>query len=302
MHSNREEYLHKLSTSTIARILRADVWRIEQQSITSAVTNDNNLQQADEHYTNSGENTSGINAFADIQFSKSVKRMIDVGGGQYDHNKYYMQKNRGIQLLVWDPFNRTNDHNNTIQSEVADHKVDAATSMSVLNVIPELSVRLTHINTLKSALTINGKAYFKIWPGEEPLLGSYLPSETSEYYQANSGAERFLHEIEAVFGTGNVEISSKIANLIIAVKSTEAHNSDQDIMKAQANSLNSMQSIIQHQQSRLHTFQRREINLLKINFRLFKHIEKTFIQDNRHTSLDAQHEYDKRYGLTISGH
>lgn len=61
-------------------------------------------------------------------------------------------------------------HNSQVQTTIETPQADAVSSMSVLNVIPESAVRLAHIATLKSALTIGGNAYFKIWQSEAPLL------------------------------------------------------------------------------------------------------------------------------------
>jgi hypothetical protein len=42
---------------------------------------------------------------------------------------------------------------------------------------------------------------------------------TNSYYQANAGAERFLEEVQMIFGLKNAEIGKKIPNLIVAKKS-----------------------------------------------------------------------------------
>jgi hypothetical protein len=101
-----------------------------------------------------------------------------------------------------------------------ENKVEAVSSMSVLNVIPEVAVRLMHLVTLKTALMHNGKAYIKIWPGEGEYKGTSVPTLEGENYQANAKAERFLREVELVFGTGNAKIHNTIPNLIIAENNT----------------------------------------------------------------------------------
>lgn len=169
--------------------------------------------------------------FADLKFDRAVKRILDVGGGKYDCCHDYM-KSRGIDLLVWDPYNRSRKHNIDIQSSVTLESVDAATSMAVLNVIPELEVRLAHICTLKAALAIAGVAYFKVWPGEGLLKGSYKPTVNSygcPGYQANAYADRFLREVQLVFGLNNAKLHETIPNLIIARKISNDSTSQAEI-------------------------------------------------------------------------
>lgn len=223
MRSYRDHYIHELTPGTILNILKKDAWKVPKQSITSAMTNNNDQNEPVTQWV--CQNTEGINAFYDIKFGQ-VKRILDVGGGKFDCNCNYMKHKRNIELLVWDPYNRSQSHNDRVQSQINSCRVGASTSMSVLNVIPEPEVRLAHINTLKASLIIGGKAYFKIWPGEKILQGTYLPTATDTHYQANAYADRFLREIEIVFGIGNVKLDNNIPNLIVAVKLTESHRID----------------------------------------------------------------------------
>jgi hypothetical protein len=287
-----DRYIHELTPENILDILKDSAWRNDNQSITSSSTNDNDLAEPSELYTNIGENTSGPNAFADIQFD-NVKRILDVGGGKYDSNKVYM-KSRNIDLLVWDPYGRSAEHNHRVQTEVMTNKVKAATSMSILNVIPEAEVRLAHINTLKTALVMGGKAYFKIWPGEMPLKGSYLPSGTSSYYQANAYNDRFLEEIEMVFGIGNIAVDKTIPNLLVAIKKSDRTPSMQEIHQIQRKSTIAIANLApkKHQ---AHA----DIYSSGLKLTLFGKSTDEFIMANRHQHPKLQQEYDKRYGLIL---
>lgn len=173
--------------------------------------------------------------------------------------------------------------------------------MSVLNVIPEVAVRLEHINTLKAALVVGGKAYFKIWPGEQPLQGTYLPSATDTFYQANAYADRFLREIEIAFGIGNVRLDYNVPNLIIAVKITESNTSQHDIALIQRQSEKEL-ALLTRVRERSHAgfYSRNNIfKLFSTNLSFMKKIEDDFIELNRHSNAKLQHEYDKRYGLVL---
>lgn len=296
MQAYQDHYIHDLTPEKIVAVLQFDVWKVKNQSITSAITNDNDLASPSELYVELGENTSGPNAFADIEFDTQVKRILDVGGGKFNVNRDYLKLTRNIDLLIWDPFGRSSEHNLQVQFEVMGKKVDAATSMSILNVIPEPELRLAHINTVKVALTPGGKAYFKIWPGEQPLKGSYLPSGTSAYYQANAYADRFFEEIEMVFGVGYVKID-KIPNLIIAEKKTESNASSQAIIQVQNKSKYQMRFFESKKRKVDGEIYSSGIKLYSANITLFRKNKNYFLERNRHNDSKLQHEYDKRYGL-----
>lgn len=299
MPLHRDQYVHELPTKSILNILEHGAWSVDDQSITSAITNDNDLKEPDVQLMAIGENTAGINAFSDIKFTHNVKRVLDVGGGRYDCNRNYMRRERNIELLVWDPYNRTQTHNARIQAEVMGQKVDAVTSMSVLNVVPEVAVRLAHISTLKAALTLGGKAYFKIWPGEAPLKGTYLPSSTDTYYQANSYADRFLREIEIVFG--NARLDDSVPNLIVAVKLTESNTSQHDIALIQKKSEKELALLTRVREIEMSVLYSRNniFKLFSANLSLYKKMEDDFIEQNRHSDPKLQHEYDQKYGLVL---
>lgn len=301
MHSHKDNYIHELTTSTILNILEKGAWKAENQTITSAITNDNNLNEPDSQWLEMGENTAGTNAFYDIKFDNHVKRILDVGGGRFDCNRDYMKRERNIELLVWDPYNRSQSHNTQTQIAVEKHKVDAVTSMSVLNVIPEVTVRLEHINTLKAALIAGGKAYFKIWPGNPPLQGTYLPSATNTSYQANAYADRFLREIEIIFGIGNVKLDDKIPNLIVAVKVSESNTSSHDIALIQKQSKKELALLTRVKEKSITGFYSRNdiFKLFSTNLSYMKKMEDDFIELHRHSDSKLQQEYDKRYGLVL---
>lgn len=301
MYPHQDHFICELSPEAILEILKAGAWQTGDQTITSAITNDNSLEEPDVTLDLTEDNTEGPCAFADIEFDRTVKTMLDVGGGQYDGNRNYMRRERDINLLVWDPYNRSCAHNKQVEAEVDKNKVDAATSMSVLNVIQELKARLMHINTLKEALKIGGRAYFKIWPGEFPLRGTSLSSSTNDRYQANAFADRFLREVEVVFGVENAILHETIPNLIVAVKSTNALIEQRDIIhvqeKAKRESLllakirtMSMQSL--YSKTNLG-------RLVSTDLLFFRKMEKAYLENERHSSSELQHQYDVRYGLVL---
>jgi hypothetical protein len=299
MHSHQEHYIHELSPQTILEILKNDAWKTNNQSLNSAITNDNDLQEPDAGLLAQNENTAGVNAFSDITFDPGVKKVLDLGGGKYDQNQQYVKREMNIDLSVWDPYNRSISHNAGVKAEIIKENVDAATSMSVLNVIPDTESRLAHITTLKASLKLHGKAYFKIWPGEHLLRGTYLPAATDSTYQANAFADRFLREIEIVFGTGNVAIHRDIPNLIVAVKKTEAHSSLDAIRHIQNQSAAELVLLRKLKDNSIQQLSSNNniLQLFSRNLMFFKKMDDEFVELHRHNDAHIQHEYDKRFGL-----
>jgi hypothetical protein len=264
MRSHHDEFLHELTIEDILSILKTGQWQAYNHDVSSAVTNTNDSVVLNEQSVESIENTSGIDAYRDILFDIHVKNVLDVGGGKYDCNRNYMRDKKKINLLVWDPYNRSSLHNAGIQDKVTRCRVDAAVSMSVLNVVPDIKSRLAHIVTVWASLKNNAKAYFKIWPGEDLFRGTYLPIETELYYQANAFSDRFYREIQAVFGNVNVKIDDCVPNLIVAAKT------------------NDRSKIRQRSTEKLF---KRQYRLLMKSSLFFKRFEDEMVAANRHFTL-----------------
>lgn len=288
-----DEYVHDLSVETILSILQSPPWSLEEQAVSSAKTNDNDFSEANMQLLSEGDNTEGINAFYDITFKTHVKRIVDIGGGRFDCNQHYMKYSRGIELLVWDPFNRSKVHNVEVEKKINERRVDAVTSMSVLNVIPDVKSRLTHIVTCKSAVATGGKVYFKIWPGARNLRGSYFPVVTNQSYQANAFANRFLREVQMVFGFGNAKIHSKIPNLIVANKVSEEYTSLAEIKWI--NHLSKIES------DYFLKIRKKFIQSLYAKPRINTLFSASFFKEEicrlRLLSDNSQNQYDRQYGI-----
>lgn len=281
-----QNYISDLSADKIYHVLKNKIWDTPEQKNTSRNTNNNDAIAVDITKIRQGENTDGIDAFADISFQCSVKKVLDIGGGKFDINKNFLREKKNIELLVWDPYNRSQEHNASVQQEIQQKKADAVTSMSVLNVIFECAARLAHIATVKYALKKNGKAYFKIWAGEGSYKSTNMPCLTNNGYQSNSPTFRFLHEIELVFGKGNVEVSQQIPNLIVATNAFFAMPSLTDIQKYQTK--------ITRKISKSNHISANLIN----NFSIFKKMQENFLE-NRHLCPKLQNQYDKQFGLVL---
>ncbi len=160
------------------------------------------------------DNTEGFGAFDDIGFEHSRKaRNIDVGGGKYDDSTVYLKTRYDIDSYVYDPFGRSPEHNRRILQMATERPFDSATSISVLNVINQPSIRSEHIKLIYDALKLGGFAYFKVYAGN----CSGRESFADQSYQSNQDASYYVHEVARQFGPQNTQLVLT-KNLIVAQK------------------------------------------------------------------------------------
>ena len=122
-------------------------------------------------------------------------RNLDIGGGKYDLGTDYLKAERGVDSSVYDPFNRSPEHNAAILDEFKQNPADSVTAANVLNVIAEPEARADVIRQAFDHLKPGGKAYFDIYEGNKSGEGA----ATSKGWQNNMKAKDFLEEVKSVF-------------------------------------------------------------------------------------------------------
>lgn len=166
------------------------------------------------------DNTEGIAAFADLPLPTSTRLLIDIGGGEFDSTRRWVENRHSqLEMVVVDPFKRSREHNSRALALVQRRGgADVATSMSVLNVIDSRAARLAHCSALHANLRSGGVAFFKVWSGSGPVRGSCVATVDKQrgVYQANAPARVFEEDVRSVFGEA-VEVIDEM-NLLIAYK------------------------------------------------------------------------------------
>lgn len=132
---------------------------------------------------------------------------IDIGGGKFDLATDFV-KEKGVENIVFDPFNRDYDHNSKAFEKIKQGG-DTVTVANVLNVIAEENARDNVILQAARALKPNGTAYFGIYEGSKDGVGKV----TSKGWQNNKKAGDYISEVEKHFN--NVR---KAGNIIIATE------------------------------------------------------------------------------------
>lgn len=122
---------------------------------------------------------------------------LDWGGGKYDDASKYLLTQLNCTNLIYDPYNRTNDHNNTILNIVALGKLTSITCLNVLNVIQDPAERNQLLLDIKQQACYNPNikaVLFQIYEGNK----SNIPS-TGKTTQNNKPTKEYLPEILAHF-------------------------------------------------------------------------------------------------------
>ena len=131
--------------------------------------------------------------------------IVDIGGGRFD-NLVEDAAEEGATVKVYDPFNRTPEHNAAVVDSVKDGQADMAMSHNVLNVIQEDKNIIDIAVQAENAIKPNGKAHFSVYEGDGKGVGKV----TTKGYQRNEKTQSYVPLIEQVFGKGNVTKKGKI--------------------------------------------------------------------------------------------
>lgn len=134
--------------------------------------------------------------FKNRMFPKGAK-VLDYGGGAYDDGKNYM-KQLGVDVFIYDPYNRTEQENEKALSVKPDYIVCA----NVLNVIAEDDIIRGILKEIKS---YHVPAYFCMYEGNRTGQGE----PTKKGYQRNQRLTEYLPIIKEYF-----DINSKKGGIL----------------------------------------------------------------------------------------
>jgi hypothetical protein len=118
----------------------------------------------------------------------------DIGGGRYNNATNWL-RDRGVENLVIDWFNRDRATNESNISRVRGGQADTATVSNVLNVIQETEARDLVISQAADAIKPDGAAYFYIYEGK----GDNVGRQTTKGWQENRKTQSYIDEISQHF-------------------------------------------------------------------------------------------------------
>ena len=120
---------------------------------------------------------------------------VDFGGGSFDNAVEYIS-DLGATLLVYDPYNRSAEHNKQVIKMLKDNGgADWAVNSNVLNVIKEPEARKAVLKNISKITKPNAPIYITVYEGR----GDSKEGPTRSGYQLNRKTQDYLEEIQEVF-------------------------------------------------------------------------------------------------------
>jgi len=117
-------------------------------------------------------------------------RNADIGGGRFGDVTGLLAA-RGVENVVYDPFNRPAGENALAAARLRGGQADTATVCNVLNVVRERVWRDRAIAQAADALRPGGAAYFQVHEGDR----SGRPAATSRGWQENRRLASYVPEV-----------------------------------------------------------------------------------------------------------
>lgn len=135
---------------------------------------------------------------------------LDFGGGRFDNVAEYLTQ-YDVVNLVYDPYNRSKEHNRDVIKTIRDAGgADTATCSNVLNVIKEPEARLNVLENIKKLVKPGGHVYITVYEGS----GKGNEGPTKSGYQLNRKTAEYMDEIQQIFPD-----ASRKGKLVTAINS-----------------------------------------------------------------------------------
>ena len=185
---------------------------------------EDDIQEISQEFTS--ENTS-INSkklpaiFRMVSFEPGTIN-LDMGGGKFDNVADYLSE-YDVTNLVYDPYNRTKEHNREVVKTIRQAGgADTATCSNVLNVIKEPEARRNVLVNMSKLVKPGGEIYITVYEGS----GKGNEGPTKSGYQLNRKTADYLEEIKDIFPD-----AARKGKLIVATNNSSV-NSSTDIQSS----------------------------------------------------------------------
>ena len=126
---------------------------------------------------------------------------IDIGGGKFDNAVDFL-RGLGVDAHVFDPFNRTPEHNQRVMETVGEEGADTASLFNVLNVIKEPEYREEALRTAHKSLKPGGRVFISIYEGDRSGVGRKTKSDS---WQNNMTTAAHLSEVQKIFPNAKIQ-------------------------------------------------------------------------------------------------
>lgn len=140
---------------------------------------------------------------------RDASYVLDYGGGRYDTFTERLAL-LGAKNLVYDPFNRSEEHNARVRDTLAHNPADVGLCSNVLNVVKESGIRQQILRDMKTMISKESVCYFTVYEGSRTSNGR----TTKKGWQANRPTASYLRDIRKEFGT----VWQPYSKLIVAME------------------------------------------------------------------------------------
>lgn len=152
-----------------------------------------------QEYTSKETSINTINAVYKKGYFTEGDEILDYGGGKYNSNVEYLAR-MGIKCFVFDPFNRSLEHNRAVLDYFNANKgANNIVCSNVICVIKEDEVIYNILMNIKGLLNkkTGSKIYIVVYEGNKSGIGM----QTKKGYQRNQKAVEYTTYINNVFGS-----------------------------------------------------------------------------------------------------
>lgn len=173
-------------------------------------TDELELKQAQQEFSSAATsiNSTKLPAIYNMVEFRPGDVVVDFGGGKFDNAVNYL-KDKDVTLLVYDPYNRSAEHNKEVLRLLKEHGgADAAVNSNVLNVIKEPEAREAVLRNIKKITKRGAPIYITVYEGR----GDGAEGPTKSGYQLNRKTSDYMEEVGRVFS--NVKRKGKLITAI----------------------------------------------------------------------------------------
>ena len=153
--------------------------------------------------------------FTKFEFNRGTKN-FDLGGGRFDNATDFL-RNKGVRNVIYDPFNRSRQHNESSISN-SYRSFDTCTVNNVLNVIDSLDEINNVIKRANFVLKPNGIAYFKIYEGDKTGVGRPTKEDCFQQNKKSDWYKFFVANFfEGVYKKGDIIIGVNPKSIVLPI-------------------------------------------------------------------------------------
>ena len=129
---------------------------------------------------------------------------LDIGGGRFDNVTNYLAE-RGVKNYIYDPYNRSAEHNAAVAKVTQEGQSDTVTISNVLNVIDSVDGRRQVLENAVDAVKADGTVYITVYEGD----GSGVARTTGkDQFQLNRKTVDYVAEVQEYFD--DVTVKNKV--------------------------------------------------------------------------------------------